>query len=107
MGQKERAITHTTKDMKTHFKLMCLSPIISPNTGPPRESLQVQAITSSVSQHEFFVKALNMTLKKTIAVPSFIKASPSINVPNLSSTPKSFNRATTATGSVALNLYNI
>ena len=42
-------------------------------------------------------------MKITIAVPSFIKLSPSINVAKLFFAPSSFNKATTATGSVALN----
>ena len=40
--------------------------------------------------------------KATIAVPSLSKDSPSIMVPSFLLAPSSFNRATTATGSVAL-----
>ena len=40
--------------------------------------------------------------KNTMAEPSLNKASPSIKVLNLTLAPNSFNKATTATGSVAL-----
>ena len=42
------------------------------------------------------------TKNKTMAVPSFKRDSPSIRVPSFLLAPNSFNRATTATGSVAL-----
>ena len=41
-------------------------------------------------------------MKRTMAVPSFNKDSPSISVPSFLLAPNSFNNATTATGSVAL-----
>jgi hypothetical protein len=41
------------------------------------------------------------SIKKTIAVPSFNKDSPSTKVLNLTLAPNYFSKATTATGSVA------
>ena len=45
-----------------------------------------------------------MTSNNTIADPSLTNDSPSINVDKVLEAPKSFNKETTATGSVAPNI---
>jgi hypothetical protein len=80
-------------------KLMA-TPTKIPRSGPPNETLTKFVNTPSAVEVYPFAKSIK-SMKKTIAVPSFSKDSPSTKVLNLTLAPSSFSKATTATGSVA------
>lgn len=73
----------------------------TPTTGPTIE-FWIKLPTTPINPELYPFDRLLKRRKKTIAVPSLNKASPSIRVLNLTLAPNSFNKATTATGSVAL-----
>jgi hypothetical protein len=79
-----------------------INPNNKPNRGPPRETLTKLVITYNGDATYPFARFMN-SMKKTIAVPSFNSDSPSTRVLNLTLAPNYFNKATTATGSVADN----
>lgn len=77
-----------------------MNPIIKPKRGPPKEVL-MNPTTVYPSPFSYPTAKPKKIFKKTIAVPSFNKLSPSTKVLNLTLAPNSFKRETTATGSVA------
>ncbi len=80
-------------------KLM-MAPITNPKRGPPSDT-RMKFPTTPVTDDEFPLARSMKSIKKTIAVPSFNKDSPSTKVLNLTLAPNYFSKATTATGSVA------
>ena len=79
-----------------------INPINIPNKGPPKAILTKLPTTPTKLEDSPLTRFKN-SVKKTIAVPSFIKDYPSTRVLNRTLAPNSFNNATTATGSVADN----
>ncbi|KAG0575637.1 hypothetical protein KC19_5G019300, partial [Ceratodon purpureus] len=77
----------------------------------PKSSPKASAPNATRQRNEMTSPALNFCpsticryrRNTTIAVPSFMRDSPSIRVLNFLLAPNSFNNATTATGSVALS----
>ena len=80
-------------------KLMT-KPVSSPRRGPPKAMRTKLTATPKKEEDPPFAKSIK-SAKNTIAVPSFIKDSPSMRVLNLTLAPSSLSSATTATGSVA------
>ena len=68
--------------------------------APPKESLKNYS-KNPLTENEPSSTHSKNTQKKTVAVASFIKDSPSNSTLNEIAVPISFKRATTATGSVA------
>ena len=71
-----------------------------PRRGPPIETRTKLVTTAKAVVDSPFTK-LRKSKKNTIDVPSFSKDSPSTNKLKWTLAPSSFNKATTATGSVA------
>ena len=76
------------------------NPTRRPSRGPPNAIL-TKLVTTPIADDEFPLAKSIKSMKKTIAVPSFINDYPSTSVLNRTLAPKDFRRATTATGSVA------
>ena len=77
-----------------------IKPTIMPNKGPPRDTLTKFVSTPKAVALSPFTKLMK-SMKKTIAVPSFSKDSPSTNKLKCTLAPNYLSKATTATGSVA------
>ena len=74
-----------------------------PRAGPPKDNLKNFSKKFPTLKDPTSTMLKN-TKKNTVAVPSFNKLSPSNKILNLIGVPNSFNRATTATGSVAAKI---
>ena len=83
---------------------LIIIPTIIPSKGPPKATLIKLPKTPTAVDYPPLANCIK-SMKNTIAVPSFIKDSPSTRVLNLTLAPNSFNKATTATGSVALKTH--
>lgn len=75
-------------------------PAMTPSTNPPIDS-RMNSNRIDPKDKDYPSTIFNSTRNTTYAVPSLNKDSPSINVANFLLAPSSFNKATTATGSVA------
>lgn len=71
-----------------------------PNKGPPID-IRTKLVTTPSTVALYPLTRLMKSMKKTIAVPSLSSDSPSTRRLNCMLAPSSFNKATTATGSVA------
>jgi 2',3'-cyclic-nucleotide 2'-phosphodiesterase (5'-nucleotidase family) len=69
--------------------------------GPPRQRMTADSTVSKTDRVSSCTTSRLNIVYRTMAKPSFSKLSPSIRMDRLSTTPSSFNIATTATGSVA------
>lgn len=70
-----------------------------PNKGPPKAKLQ-NRVTQSPAEISVPLAISRKIVKNTIATPSLKRDSISIRVSICKGAPNSFNKATTATGSV-------
>lgn len=77
-----------------------MAPTSKPRSGPPSDTLTKFPKTPTTDEVFPFAKSIK-SIKKTIAVPSFNKDSPSTKVLNRTLAPNYLSNATTATGSVA------
>lgn len=81
---------------KKHIKIANMIP----KSGPPNELLIIFKLTIAELK-DFSLTILIKSEKRTIATPSLSIDSPSISVLRFLLAPNYFNKATTATGSVA------
>lgn len=77
--------------------------MIKPNKQPPNDNLKNYS-KNPIKEKEPSSTHLKNTQKNTVAVPSLNKDSPSNIILKLTAVPISFNKATTATGSVAATI---
>ena len=94
-------VTDKTASFKIFFiQTQTINPIQIPSTGPPIDNL-TKLVTTPTTVADYPLTKPMKSIKKTIAVPSFSKDSPSTKRLNWTLAPNYFKSATTATGSVA------
>ena len=97
---KVRRTVRTVSLMSFFNQIQQIKPTIMPNKGPPKETLTKFESTPKADALSPLTKLMK-SMKKTMAVPSFSKDSPSTNKLKCTLAPNYFSKATTATGSVA------